>query len=412
MPARKKDRTILRDLGLQVAEIAALPAQAETISLWKALNGLKPSRPMVLIDQLPWHEMDVEGELALLSEDEFARGIETTLRRTLYSWRHIRADMVVEPFIDIPKIIRNNGWGIERVERKAAIDPLNDVVGHLYFDQLGTDEDVERIRTPTLSLDAESTAEAGERARELLDGAIAVRMQGMFPGFAPWDLIVTWRGAENLLLDLAARPEFMRRMISRLTDAELGMLDQLEEKGLLGSGQRTVHCTGAHTDELPAAGFDPAHPRARDMWTFGMAQIFSSVSPAMHKELEIDFAARWYSRFGLGYYGCCEPLHEKIDIIRSIPRVRKISMSPWVDVEKGAERIGRDFVFSRKPSPASLAVDSWNPGAVQKDLRDTRDRCARHGCPLEFMLKDISTVRYKPQKLWEWADIAMRVARK
>jgi hypothetical protein len=201
-------------------------------------------------------------------------------------------------------------------------------------------------------------------------------------------------------------------MISRLTDAELGMLDQLEEKGLLGSGQRTVHCTGAHTDELPAAGFDPARPRARDIWTFGMAQIFSSVSPAMHKELEIDFAARWYSRFGLGYYGCCEPLHEKIDIIRSIPRVRKISMSPWVDVEKGAERIGRDFVFSRKPSPASLAVDSWNPGAVQKDLRDTRDRCARHGCPLEFMLKDISTVRYKPQKLWEWADIAMRVARR
>ncbi len=85
-------------------------------------------------------------------------------------------------------------------------------------------------------------------------------------------------------------------------------------------------------------------------------------------------------------------------------------MSPWVDLEKGAERIGRDFVFSRKPSPAFLATDTWAPDAVERDLRGTLDRCTRHRCPLEFILKDISTVRYQPQRLWEWADTAMRVA--
>ena len=87
-----------------------------------------------------------------------------------------------------------------------------------------------------------------------------------------------------------------------------------------------------------------------------MAQIFSSVSPGMHQEFELDYAVRWYARFGLVYYGCCEPLDGKMDIIRKIPHVRKISMSPWVDEEKGAERIGRDFVFSRKPSPAFLGA--------------------------------------------------------
>jgi hypothetical protein len=84
-------------------------------------------------------------------------------------------------------------------------------------------------------------------------------------------------------------------------------------------------------------------------------------------------------------------------------------MSPWVDVEKGAERIGRDFVFSRKPSPAFLAGDTWEPDAVKRDLEDTLERCKRHGCPVEFILKDISTVRYQPQRLWEWVDVAMRV---
>ena len=42
-------------------------------------------------------------------------------------------------------------------------------------------------------------------------------------------------------------------------------------------------------------------------------------------------------------------------------------MSPWVDVEKGAERIGGDYVFSRKPSPAFLAVDDWSAEAVEAD---------------------------------------------
>ncbi len=141
-----------------------------------------------------------------------------------------------------------------------------------------------------------------------------------------------------------------------------------------------------------------------------MAQIFSTVSAAMHQEFELDYAREWYSRFGLVYYGCCEPLDGKMDIVRKIPNLRKISMSPWVDTDAAAERVGGDFVFSRKPSPAFLAPDTWHPDQVEDDLRHTAERCAVHGCPVEFILKDISTVRYEPQRLWEWADIAMRVA--
>jgi len=409
MLVSKKDRDTLRELAKRVAEIAALPVQQEKISLWKASNDLKPIRPMVMIDQIPWHEMEVDGELALQTEDDFGRRIETVLRRTLYRWKYMRADMVVEPVVDVPKVIRGMDFGLQRVERTAVSDPQNDVVGHYYIDQLKTEEDVHRIRTPDVVLDERATALAEERAREIFDGILSVRMQGSLPAFAPWDTIVQWHGVESVLLDLVDRPEFMHSIVSRLTDAQLAMLDQLEEKGLLGFGQSTVHCTGAHTDELPAPDSDPQRPRARDLWTYGMAQIFAAVSPAMHQEFELEYATRWYARFGLVYYGCCEPLHDKIDIIRRVPHVRKISMSPWVDVEKGAERIGRDFVFSRKPSPAFLAGDTWEPDAVERDLVDVLERCKRHGCPLEFILKDISTVRYQPQRLWEWVDVAMRV---
>jgi hypothetical protein len=409
MPISEKDRDILRGLGEQVAEIAALPVQQQTISLWKALNGLEPVRPMVTIDQVCWHEMDVNGELALQTEDEFCRGIETTLRRTIYGWKHMPVDMVVEPVVEIPKAVHGGGFGVDVVERAAILDPENDVYGHAYIDQFETEDDLKKIREPEVRLDERATAEAEKKAHEIFDGILTVRMQGRFPTFAPWDIITCWRSPEHAILDLVDRPEFMHQMMSRLTEVHLSLLDQLEAQGLLGVGQRLIHCTGAYTDELPAPGYDPGRVRSQDLWTYGMAQVFATVSPAMHKEFWLDYAVKWFSRFGLGYYGCCEPLDGKIDIIRAVPHVRKISMSPWVDVERGAERIGRDFVFSRKPSPALLARDTWDPSRVEADLRETLEACARHGCPVELILKDISTVCYQPQRLWEWADVAKRV---
>lgn len=367
---------------------------------------------MVMIDQIPWHEMNVDDELTLQTEDPFCQGIETVLRRTLYKWRHMRADMVVEPFVYIPKAILGAGLGIERREDVAVSDPQNDVKGHYYIDQLPDEAALmDKIKMPNVTLDAEATALREEKARDIFDGILEVRMQGSAPNFAVWDRLVEWHGVENSLMDLVDRPEFVHKMLDRITTGYHLLLDQLEAQGLLAYPQSWIHCTGAFSDELPAEGYTPGHTRAKDLWTFGMAQIFVSVSPKMHKAFDIDYAVKWYERFGLGYYGCCEPLDTKIDIVRKIPNLRKISMSPWVKVERGAERIGKDFVFSRKPSPAFLATDAMDAEAVKADLEETFNACARHDTPLEFILKDISTVRYDPQRLWTWADIAMNLVK-
>ena len=405
----QSDKEIVKDLGKRVKEIASLPCQSEKRSMWMSLNKKKPDRPMVLIDQVPWHEMNVDGELTLQCEDRFCREVEARLRRTLYAWKHMPVDMVVEPYLEFPKIIKGLDLGMNVEETKLATDSENDVVSHGYIDQLRDEEDLSKIQAPEIFLDEQTTAEIEEKANDLLGGILEVRMQGCFPAFAAWDRIAEYRGVESILYDLVDRPEFIHKIISRYTDMSLLMLDQLEAKGLLGYGQSLVHCSAVYTDELPAPGFDPASPRAKDLWTFGMAQIFATVSPAMHNEFEMDYALKWYERFGLVYYGCCEPLHNKMDMVRRIPTLRKVSMSPWVDVEKGAEQIGSDYVFVSKPNPAILATNTWEPEAVGKDLRSIMETCARHHCPTEFLLKDISTVGYKPQKLWEWAEVAMRV---
>ncbi len=188
--------------------------------------------------------------------------------------------MVVEPVVGIPKATRGGNFatkssadsifGISTVEHTAATDPNNEVVAHQYFDQLKTEEDVQKIVNPTITLDEEATAQVHERAQEIFDGIIGVEMQGYMPTFAPWDRIVNWRGAQNALLDLADRPEFVHQIMTRLTDAYLSLLDQLEEQGLLGFSkpstnvaQRLVQCSGAYTDELPAEGYDPASHKCR-----------------------------------------------------------------------------------------------------------------------------------------------------
>jgi hypothetical protein len=406
----KKGLAIVRELAERVAEIAALPVQGQKRLLWRKLNARKPARPMVMIDQVCWNEMNVGDELTLMCADAECRGYEDQLRRMLFQWKHFPVDMVVEPFIRVPKAIRNSGFGILIHEETAVTDPTSAVLGHKYENQFQTEDDLKKIRMPQVSHDAAETERRLAVAHELFDGLLEVRSWGADPYLSLWDLIAMWMGVENALYALVDKPDFMHRLAARLTDAYLCMLDQLEEQGLLCGPQSLIHCTGAYTDDLPAPGYDPQKPRTKDLWMFGLAQMFSTVSPRMFKEFEVDYTRRICERFGLVYYGCCDPLDGKMTQVRMIPNVRKVSMSPWVNEERGAAEIGGAFVYSRKPSPALLATDHFSPEKVRADLAATRTVCKRYGCPLEFILKDISTVRYEPQRLFEWAGIAMQVA--
>jgi hypothetical protein len=235
-----------------------------------------------------------------------------------------------------------------------------------------------------------------------------VRQQGATHfWFAPWDYLIRWYGIQEMMMDLTLRPELVHAAVDRLTRACLKQLDQYEGLELLSlnNGAQIVGSGGlGFTDELPAAGFNSLQVRTADCWGNAAAQIFSDISPRMHEEFALSYERRWLDRFGLTYYGCCDPLHHKVEMLRSIPNLRKISMSPWADVEKGAEQIGRDYVFSYKPNPAILAPEKWNPAEARRALREVLEKT--RGCAVEIVLKDISTVHHEPSRLWQWAQIA------
>jgi hypothetical protein len=132
----------------------------------------------------------------------------------------------------------------------------------------------------------------------------------------------------------------------------------------------------------------------------------------MHEEFALQYERRWLERFGLSYYGCCEPLHEKIGLLESVANLRKVSVSPWADIERAAEAISSKYVLSLKPNPSLLAKDRFIPDEARNVLEHTLFVARRYGCRVEIVLKDISTVRHEPVRLFEWAKIAGELCRR
>ncbi|MBN1444549.1 MAG: hypothetical protein JW957_00380 [Candidatus Omnitrophica bacterium] len=406
----KDDRRVLRELGTIIRDIAADSINGERKILWKRLNGLKCVRPLIFIFEIPWHEMEYENELTSLCHNSFLKEIEIKMRRTIYQWRHMQGDMVIEGFVASPLAISDTGIGLSENVVTSKTDERSDIVSRHFNIQIRTEENLEKIKKPVVRHNEEESERNFQLLSDIFDGLLPVRKEGVkYTSVAPWDELVRLTGVNEILTDMAVRPNYVHKVISRMTDAYLSHLKQCEQLNLLALNNDNTYLGGGlqYTDELPQKDFNPRHVRPLDMWGRTMSQIFSAVSPAMHDEFALQYELKYLGQFGLTYYGCCEPLHKKIGILRQIPNLRKISMSPWVNTEEGADEIGQDYVYSMKPNPAFLASNIWKPELVRKNLEEnlkkTRD------CITEVILKDISTVCYQPQRLWEWSRIAAEI---
>lgn len=410
----KQDKKILRELAKLKAEYAASDKNETTKQLWKRLNSLNDVRPLIWINEIPWHEMDINDELKLVTQSHFSRYLEIILRRSLYYWRHLEVDNIIEATLPCYMIIKDKGVGISRKEKTLKMDNISNISSVKFIQQIKNEDDLQRIKTPLVQYCKNETEKMHESMLDTFGDILNVEIKGV-PGFwfAPWDDLVMLYGVQEVLTDLALRPEFIHKVMEKLTNCYLAQLEQYEDLNLLALNNSNFRIGSGglgYIDELPQKDFDPNKIRTKDLWGCSTAQIFSAVSPSMHLEFALNYEIQYMKRFGLNYYGCCEPLDIKMDILRQIPNLRKISMSPWVNLENGAEKIGKDFVFSYKPSPAIFVDEDWHLKTVKKDLENNLSKIREKNCVVEVIMKDISTVRYKPQRLWEWSKIAMEVA--
>lgn len=403
----EKDREIIRPLAERYAEIAGSDVMKERIDRCYKTNAMEDVRPMVLINEVPWGE--IEDEALLCRCSDALRGIEGNLRRTLYQWDHFQVDMVVPPVFRVGKRSRTTGIGIQVEETRIKSDTGTNISAHEYVDVLKDDDDLAKVQIPTITFNSEATELALALAGEVFDGILPVKLCGHALQYNIWDTISRYRGVDSLLMDLAMKPDFMHRIAQRFTEVVEGIFQQYEEQNLLDPDQYDLHCTVACTNELPADDFE-GKVRRKDVWGRCAAQIFGSVSPDMHDEFDLAYNEKTFGGCGLLYYGCCEPMDLKIDILRKrFKNLRKVSITPWADPERAAAAMGSDLVMAAKPNPANVSSKNFNAQVVREEMKGYLEACRRNGTTCEFVLKDISTIANDPGNLTKWADTAMSV---
>jgi hypothetical protein len=405
----QKDRDILRSLGESYARIACSKESLERAERFRRLNSLERVRPPVLLFEVPWGEFSDCDELRLLCEDEQCRNMERQMRSALYQWEHFQGDYALHPYWRAPLAVRNSGVGLKVSETTIESMTGTNIMSHAFHDLLPDEESLDKIKTPEITHDTEASAQNFAFAGEIFRDILPVKKAGITLYFASWDVIPRLHGVENSLMDLCARPEFAHALIARFTEIHEHELSEYERLNVLDTDPYYLHCTPACTYDLPVKDMDKEQITAKDVWCRAMAQIFSMVSPEMHEEFDLQYTKRLFDRCGLSYYGCCEPLDVKVDNLRQFQNLRRISVTTWANPDVAAEKIGGDYVMSYKPNPAFVAGKTFNPSPVEAEITRVMEASKRNNTPVEFVLKDISTVSANPSHLTQWVTTANAV---
>lgn len=406
MNVSKQDKAVLRELAETYMSYAISDRNNQKRELWRALNSLQMQKPMVAIDQIPWDEMDVDGFLVNTVDDPYFKKVETNLRRAIYQWEHMPADMVLDPYIILPRPLLDSGFGLTKM-KKLEHSSGGVIQSYLFQDQLNDMEDVNKIHTPVLEIDIALEEEILSIASEIFGGVAPFYWGGIQLHAGLWDSITFWKGVENCYVDLLDRPELIHAIMERFTSSFIEHIEQINQLGVYDVKSNICHCSYTFNNRVSDQERMTCRGTTDKAWALSMAQLFTAVSPEINREFEVPYMTRIFKHFDSIYYGCCERLDDRLDIIDQMPNIRKISCSPWSDREHFASILPKKYIMSNKPTPAYLAFDSFDEELVRKDIRRTIAAAKSNGIGVEMLLKDITTLKNEPQRLWRWSEIAL-----
>ena len=409
MTIDSKDRRILRDLATRVSKIADDPVMERRRRSWTRHNSLRSTYPMMLIfPEGSWRELLPDSSLACSQEE--TRDVERVLRMRVYGYEHFHDDTVVEPEWTVSKRIDGADWGLESRQI-----PSSEPQGAWHFDPVIKEpSDLKKLRCPEISYDEGASIRELGVMQDLFGDVLDVKLQGLkCISYHLMNQYTGLRGLEEVMIDMYAEPQMLHDAMAFFEEAHRHILKQYIEQNLLSANNdNTYHSSGgnSYTDELPPSDAEPEHVRPKDMWASAEAQEMAQVSPEHHAEFVLQYEKRLLEPFGLTGYGCCEDLTRKLDSVFEIPHIRRISISPWADVDVCAERLKGDYIFSWKPHPAHL-VGAFNAEAIRQYIRHTIEVTQANGCVLEMILKDTHTCEQHPERFDKWTRIAREAIR-
>ena len=366
------------------------------------MNALrKPDRaPVLCVPVGCWREILPEDQLQCT--DPWLRSLEDGFRRTLFK-REVGDDTPVESWYPVGAVFDcdpPNTWGVDIGHH------LSSVAGGAwaYDPPLKTEADFDKLRLPRYTYNDAKTQQALSQAHDLLGDMLPVRrVCGPPLGATLCGPAAYLRGLNETMMDMAAEPRLMHRLMAYLRDAALGALQQVADTGLL-----TPNGRGAMMES------DPFGPESVDgtytyknLWCMANSQEFDQVSPAMWEEFLLAYQRPIFEQFGLVGYGCCEDLTHKIAGVLSIPNLRMFVSSAWTDIAKVADACGTKYTIMWRQK-ASAVVFPDDVSGIRRHLDDGMRRLK--GCYVQIVLRELQTLAGHADRLHVWTRLAKDAA--
>jgi hypothetical protein len=397
-----KDVTILRSLAVQYMEICSNHIMNERRDLWRRHKSLKRTSIPIYVRAFAWQEMP---QSELKCEDPFLREYENFFRQSLFRYT-FGDDYIFEPWVTVQAVCKTppaGVWGL--ASPRTHSDELR---GSFVWDApLKKEEDIQRMVAPHHIVDEDLTARWFEQLSNAIGDIITINVDRA-PVYRIWNgdistQLAYLRGLEQVMWDMMDRPEWLHKLLAFMRDGILRTHEQAEQAGdwSLGAHQNQAM---PYAEELPDPAPNSSSVKRSQLWIFVASQETTAVGPRQFDEFMLQYQLPIMKPFGLVAYGCCEDLTRKIDVLKQIPNLRRIAVSPMADVKRCAEQIGQDYVLSYRPSPTDMVGYGFKPDKVHEMLK--RDLGACGDCHIDITLKDVETVQHDVERIRRWVNVA------
>jgi hypothetical protein len=416
------DKKVIRELASRWKDLAAQPVMRERKRLWKAVHDLKPERPVILVET-----SSIDGFVApeeLSCQDPFLRAVEQNLRDNLRHAEEVGDDLILEPYFRLGWHLDCSDFGVNVETRPATVAKDEIALGYTFNFPIRSPGDVRLLKHRSFQVDRPRTLQRKQLLEDAMGDLLPVRVGNYDPFLAQWGdegwtgmffFGLTWQiyrfiGNDGLLYWLYDAPDTIHWLMEYMAQDRERLFEFLEREKLLvpnTDNQMAGPRAYGYVSELPGPEAD-GRTRLKDLWGWAESQESTVISPDMYKEFFLPYLARLSARFGLVYYGCCEPVHDRLSLImQAIPNLRSVSVSGWADFRQVAEMLGRRYVYSRKPTPAYISGPNPDWGLVEQDMRKTY--AAARDCCVELLFRDIYTIARDRPRLARWVAMTRKI---
>ena len=341
----------------------------------------------------------------LQCEDPFARGLEWQLLSSCVNLEVFDDDMVVPPFFKMGYDTHFRLFGHD-IRQDVIVDEEGIELGHKFYHIMDDlEDDFDKILSETeFGVDKASTFARKEQVEDVFGDILPVQLCTDCLCAVPTQRVVHLMGLENMIFSIWDYPDLFKQMMDRIADSYIAYFRHLEAEGVLHQNhdfEWLAQGSLCFWDEEEKAG----SVKTTDLWGFLDSQETVGMAPDMFHEFIFPYYKRIAECFGRLSYGCCEPVHTFWEDIKTLPNLKKVSISPWCDEQFMADQLrGKDIIYHRKPAPNYLGLDKQlDEDAFRAHIEKTLTTA--QGCHLEITQRDVYTVHNDIDKVKRYVQL-------